>query len=156
MTAGRQRKGDMDVAAFTIERSEAIAAKRAAQSAHARIDDVRKTLFGARSAELDHALRDLCVTITTLRDADKTERSIDFIGRAEDARELTCPGCDKPVMTRAKQYTTCPHCGKTFRVTVQQRIPRKSSSMPHAPCSPRPNHKSPIANRQSKAGGRNE
>lgn len=121
MTATRHPTPDT----FPLDRSEATAAKRALQSALERIEKVRVDVFGSKANTLDHAQRDIGVAITLLRDADKIERSLDFIGRASDARELTCPGCDKPVMTRAKQYTTCPHCGKTFRVTVQQRMPRK-------------------------------
>lgn len=66
-------KGDTDVApagSLIIDRAEAVSAKRAAQSAYDRIDRVRKTLFGSRAEDLDHAMRDLSVNITALRDAD--------------------------------------------------------------------------------------
>lgn len=129
MTALRQRKGDMNVAALEIPLKEAAHGKRCLQSALELVKRVRAQLLPGPLAEaLDQTERQIVVGITVLRDADKTERSVAFVGRAEDARELTCPNCDKPVMTRAKQYTTCPHCGKTFRVTVQQRIPRKSKA----------------------------
>lgn len=60
------------VAALEIPLADAIAAKRALQSAHDRINRVSKTIFGSRADELDHAMRDICVGITALRDCDRS------------------------------------------------------------------------------------
>ena len=66
-----------------LDRSEAVSAKRALQSAYDRINRVRNTLFGSRAEELDHAMRDISVSITALRDADRNGNDGDGVRKIE-------------------------------------------------------------------------
>jgi len=118
-----QRKGGSHAAALEIPRDAAITAKRALQSALEHVNRVHSTLpvGGPADRMLDQAERELCVGITLLRDADRTGYDADFVARAEDSREVTCPNCGHVFRTRAKAYASCPSCRKSLRVDVQQR-----------------------------------
>jgi len=66
-----------EASSLILDRSSAIAAKRALQSALARIEKVRADIIGSRADQLDHAQRDVAVAITLLRDADRSTNGWD-------------------------------------------------------------------------------
>lgn len=103
-----------------LDRQQAIAAKRALQSALERVNRVHAQLLpGQLQADLDHAARELSVGITALRDADGEGYGVSGDGTRKSSiitPNVKCPKCGHEFRTRATDTTTCSVCKKTVRI----------------------------------------
>lgn len=129
MSATRQPTPDT----LAIDRAEAIHAKHSLQAALEMVNRNRVMLLpGPQADQLDHAARLIVTGITVLRDADRTEMSAPA-NRAEEARDVTCPNCDRAFSTRAKEYAACPACGKNMRLNVTRRLKKQKPAATRHP-----------------------